>query len=110
MASSTFVPQSPLAHAGQRGEDTRVPQLLQTLSPTPPALCHKAPATYKARGVVILDRLGVAKGLQDGVCLQKLLFQLPLKSIHSPVIGESNAGVGHSALHLCGLSCLLPSP
>jgi len=34
--------------------------------------------SYKSGGVVVLDRLGVAKGLEDGVGLQQLLLQLPL--------------------------------
>lgn len=34
--------------------------------------------SYKSRGVVVLHRLGVAEGLQDGIRLQQLLFQLPL--------------------------------
>lgn len=35
--------------------------------------------TYKSGGVVILDGLGVAESLQDGVGLQQLVLQLPLE-------------------------------
>lgn len=36
--------------------------------------------SYKSRGVVILDSLCVAEGLQDGVGLQELFLQLALRN------------------------------
>lgn len=35
--------------------------------------------SYKSRGVVVLDSLCVAEGLQDGVGLQQLSLQLALR-------------------------------
>lgn len=35
-------------------------------------------SSYKSGGVVVLDRLGITEGLQDGIGLQQLFLQLPL--------------------------------
>lgn len=40
-----------------------------------------SPYTHKSGGVVVLHRLGIAKGLQDGVGLKKLPLQLPLQGM-----------------------------
>lgn len=42
------------------------------------AFTFKSILSYKSRGVVVLNSLCVAEGLQDGICLQQLLFQFPL--------------------------------
>lgn len=42
-------------------------------------MCLCAVCSYKSRGVIVLDSLGVAKGLQYGVGLQQLSLQLALR-------------------------------
>ena len=58
-------PQVPCAHTrtlrSQAGGDTGGPE------PFPENSCSFT--TYESGGVVVLDRFGIAKGLQDGVCL-----------------------------------------
>lgn len=58
-------PQMPQAHTctlrSQAGGDTGGPE------PFPEDSCSFT--TYESGGVVILDRFGIAKSLQDGVCL-----------------------------------------
>ena len=39
-------------------------------------------SSYESGGVVVLDRLGVAERLQDGIGLQQLPLKLPLVDTH----------------------------
>ena len=59
------------------------PRLPLPLLPAPASLtgaqAPACPSTHEAGGVVILHRLGVAKGLQDRVSLKKLPLQLTLR-------------------------------
>ena len=45
--------------------------------------------TYESGRVVILDRLGVAEGLEDRIGLQQLLLQLALKMRQNPLEKQS---------------------
>lgn len=50
------------------------------MAPVPPTLGAPVVAahTYKARGIVVSDGLGVPKSLQHRVCLDDLILQGPL--------------------------------
>ena len=48
--------------------------------------------TYKTGGVVILDGLGIAKGLEDGVGLEQLRLQLSLSQAESCLGYQGGAG------------------
>ena len=88
----TQVPRSPSSFRPRsRGPQVPPPSPTHTCLPRPhlpllpaPALLTGAqappsPSTHEAGGVVILHRLGVAKGLQDRVSLKKLPLQLTLR-------------------------------
>ena len=59
--------------------------------------------TYKSRGVVILDGLCVAKGLEDWVCLQQLGLQLPLARGKTSLGREGHTGTAHQLLAPTGM-------
>lgn len=48
--------------------------------------------THEARGVVVLHRLRVPEGFQNGICLKKLTLQLPLKTTQTEQQMDVNTG------------------
>ncbi len=101
----TFILSQYTYHTHTHGTCTHAHMHTQTINTHTHKHTHTHIQTHKSRGVVILDSLGVSKGLQDWVSLEQLSLQLSLASGVTRLGHQRLASPLHQGL-LGGLLCV----